>query len=252
MGKVISALEAAAVYDPATGTTVQVNLISPDETEITRPPISNNTSTGVTFGGFNFSGVIGFFEGDGLAQLGEWQDDGLGKATRVNLAAAGEGEFILMNEPEKLTVERGVGVDARDGANVNILTIQNVGYNPDVYQQVNLVEAGAGAFDLFNDSAALTYSFLFPVEGVTISAGADYANYSTDDTITITFLDFAGSTLSSDTTTVDGNGRFQVSAQAPANTYKVSIEFASSGNFSGGDVTDRAIRLGSNAGYVAN
>lgn len=251
MGKVISAVEKVVFFDPPTGTTVQLNLISPDETEITVPPVTNNTSTGTTFGGKDFSASVGFYETDGFSQMESWQDDGSGSFTPLNMVVAGEGEFILMQELESLTVERGVGVDGRNGASVHVAQMSHVGYSANIYQFVNIIEAGADAFEEFNITTNGQYRLTFPVEGVTLTLSADYANHATDSTLVIQSLDFTGSLNLEQTVPVDGNGRFSVSIDLPANTYVVFIRFDGADTFADVDITNRCLRLGQSGVYVA-
>lgn len=252
MGKIISAVEKISFYNPADGVTVQANLISPDETEITAENLSNNTGTGVTFGGKDFQAAVGFMDTEGLNQIESWQDDGSGGSTKVNMAVAGEDEFLLMQELEDIKLTREIGVDARNGANVHVANISHVGYGPDIYQQRNLINAGAGAFEVFDDGTNKDYQIIFPIEGVQLTAAATYANHVTNSVLRIRFIDFGGITISQFDTTINGNGRFSVTAEVPANTYSVVVFFDVDGVFAPGDVTDRTIRLGTNGAFTTD
>lgn len=252
MGKIISAVEKAAFHDPATGTTVQLNLIAPDETEITLPPIANNTSTGITFGGKDSQFTIGFFDVDGLSQLESFQDDGAGGFVPVHLSIAGEDEFVLMRENENMTIERGVGIDARNGANIHVGSLSHVGYGSNIFQKRNLIEAGAAAFNLFDDGTAIAYEFDFPIEGAILSAGADYA--ATGAEIAFAFYDFGGALLDTQISqTVSATGRFNYEGVIiPANTYKIQVRFDNTATVAGANITNRTIRLGLNGDYTAD
>lgn len=245
MGTVKSGLTKAAIFDPATGDVVQFNKIAAELTEFVKEPITTETSTGLIHGGFDSRMILGFMDAAGLSQLETWQNS----TTQLQAVAAGT-SFIKWAEPETISVERSVGVNARDGVTIHQSSIEHVSYSPDIFAFVNLIKAGADAFSVFDDGADFQYDLIFPVKGVTFTASADYSSHSTNTLLKIDFLDFSGAGISTSSETVTGNGRFSVSGVAPANTYKVVVTFDASSNFTAGNVTNRAIRPGNKSAHT--
>lgn len=200
----------ASVYNPETGDVVQFNKIAAEFTEFAKEPIMTETSTGQIFGGFDSRLTIGFVETDGLEQIEEWQTD----ATKINAVVAGVTN-ILWYEDVTIKVERGVGVNARDGVAIHQVTLEHVSYIPAIQAGVNLLNAAVktqgftrGWADSNNDNLADGYSV--------IEASA---------------TDF---TAPEQTITGDGNARLEIAVVFPVTGADMSLSSLISKHHSGG------------------
>ncbi|MCA1800322.1 MAG: hypothetical protein LC650_03425 [Actinobacteria bacterium] len=132
----------ASIYNPDTGDVVQFNKIATEFTEFAKTPVTTETSTGQIFGGHDCNLTIGFFETDGLEQLEQWQDEGV----RLRVVVAGVTN-ILWYENETISVERSVGVNARDGVTIHQITISHVSFRPRVQAATNILNGAVKALD---------------------------------------------------------------------------------------------------------
>lgn len=236
MSKLIGGWERAAVYDPATGDTVQFNKLSADASDFNHPNITNETASGQIYGGRDIELIIGFFESDGISQLETWMNDG----TPIQAVVEGTSQDVLFHESEEPDFERGVLANARDGVAGHVVTLITVGETPPAVPILNM----ASNSDIFSgDSGTIPY----PIEGATIKVAADYSSVSTPVDLIIEAQDYGGNTLAADTTSVTGDDRFTAELELPADTYQIFVNFV--GNSGSASVTDKTIRSDGDTAY---
>ncbi len=252
----ISGIKRAAIYDPATGTVVQFNKISPEgEFKICEPIEVESGKGGTVYAGDDSSVTLKTYDVSNYSQLETWMDN----ETPVRMVIEGVEEHILWYESVPLVVKKnyegGVGK-----LNSLSITLSKKGGTHNIYALKNLLLGALGAAwptDEDNDGKVdnVTYTtasgsdpdysisaskyqkissdgtaivtgkieFEFPIQGATLIAAVDlYINMNTFNSHTLTVKDFSGSSLTSDTDTSDSN---TLSVTTPANTYKISYEF---------------------------
>lgn len=123
----ISGLKKISVYDPATGTVVQLNKVS-SEGDFKHEPLSEEGSKGnLVFSGYDSLFEFMAFDDTGYDQLESWMKN----ETEVNLVTHGMQEHLLWYEPSLITVKKDFGfkVGNRNGFTVKISKtggIQNI------------------------------------------------------------------------------------------------------------------------------
>lgn len=236
MGKIIDAWRRAAIYDPETGIAVQFNRLSPDESEWSDDIIQNETSTGLIFGGHDFTAVIGFMEADGIAQLDEWMEGG----TPVRLAVHGAGQDIIWMQSEELLVTRGVSVNARDGVTIHSAQLAHVGFKPEIFRLTNkAIDARLADDDVVE--------YEFPIVGVPVKAAADYSGISGNVNLTIEALDDSDTVVATDTVSAS-SGRVEAEILTPADTFKIRVDF--SDNSGSATIANKTIRSDGKSAFV--
>lgn len=235
MSKVTAGWKRASLYDPATGTIVQFNHLSASASSWDSPNINSETSTGLLHAHRNPQAVIGFFDSDDLAQLATWAEAG----TILRAAIEGLVQNVLWKVSEEVQFERGVTADARSGAEIHQINIQTISDFSEIEELVNLAESG----DFTTDPD----SFVFPIEGATITAAGTYSG-GPNGNLVITAKNYAGATLGTSTQALS-NGLVSTSLDLPANTYTVEVEFLNASTV--GTVTDKTIRTDGKTAYVA-
>lgn len=275
----------ASVYNPATGDVVQFNKIATEFTEFTKEPITTDTSTGQIFGGFDSRLVIGFVEVDGLEQLEQWEIE----ATELNAVVAGVTN-VLWYEDVTITVERSVGVNARDGVSIHQVVLEHVSYQPAIQASTNLLNAAvktqgflrgwadsdsdniADGYSLFqatadsftNDEQTISGSgfaqvflpFAFPISGLSVLLSSLIVKDHTEGSdVGVEQQDYSGTILVNNAVAVTSNvNRTEVSATLQANIYNISCRIVLASNATGSDtqiVSNPALRLDNSGKYIA-
>ena len=255
----ISGIKRAAIYDPATGTTVQFNKVSPEgEFKICEPIEVESGKGGTVYVGDDSSVTLKTYDVANYSQLQTWMDN----ETPVRMVIEGVEEHILWYESVPLTVKKnyegGVGK-----LNSLSITLSKKGGTHNIYALKNLLLGALGAAwatDDDNDGkvdnvtfatasgTSPTYSivsgnypyqkiesngnaiitgkieFEFPIEGASLIAMVIYYyNMNTFNSHTITVKDFSFNPLITDT---DINYPPNIlNVINPANAYKISYEF---------------------------
>lgn len=236
MGKIKSGVKRVTFYNPATGDSVQLNKVSPDS-ELTKSPITNETTQGLQYGGFEATFNVMFLESDGLSQLKTWLEGD----TVLNAVAEGVDECVLFYESQESNFERGVGINARDGIAIHMAELIAVG---DV--DVNALTNVASKSDLWTGEAD---EVNFPVQGAVIGVSGTFASTVSGEQIVITVKDFAGATLQTETISVTGDSTFTGTLEiTDADAYSVEVDFNTGG--SGASVTDKTVRFDGKTDYV--
>lgn len=125
----------AAIYDPATGTVVQINNLSPDGEFQKGSFEAENSAGGKLYGGPDSNIEIMSFEMGGFAQLQTWMND----ETLLNLVVFGIEEHILWYEPTPIVVKKnyGMAVGSRNGFTI---TMESAAGENNILQGSNLLQ----------------------------------------------------------------------------------------------------------------
>ena len=252
----ISGIKRAAIYDPATGTTVQFDKVSPEgEFKICEPIEVESGKGGTIYAGDDSSVTLKTYDVSNYSQLQTWMDN----ETPVRMVIEGIEEHILWYESVPLIVRKNYEGSVGKLNSLSI-TLSKKGGMHNIYALKNLLLGGIGAAwptDDDNDGKVdnvtfatasgtdPTYSiaspryqiissngdatitgkieFEFPIQGSLLVAAVELAiNMNTFNSHTLTVKDFSGGSLTSDTDTSDSN---TLNLTTPANTYKISYEF---------------------------
>ena len=202
---VFSGIYQASIYNPADGVTVQVGAISIENSTLTFEQITNDSTQSTVFGGETVTMNLSFFDEAGLATLKAWEEAG----TEVRAVAAGPTN-IQWYESVPITVQKSLRADKRTGLNYFTVTMVFVGVNPTIHANQNLM-AFLGDVD--------SGSFQFPIStaNLTLSANAT----STGGNYVLTLNNFAGTQVSTATTSVGATGILTVTDLIEATVYNV-------------------------------
>lgn len=151
----ISGLKIISIYDPATGTVVQLNKVS-EEGEFVKQAISvKNTQGNLVYAGDESNFEFTAYDNDGYSQLETWMKN----KTPVRLVTYGVEENILWYEDAKITVRKNYGFAV---GNLNSFTVQVSarGGEHDIHIGQNLLHISAGWRDADSDGKADGYEFL--------------------------------------------------------------------------------------------
>lgn len=238
MSTIKSGWRRAAVFNPATGDTVQSNRISTEFSAFNHPNITSETTVGMIFAGKDIQLLIGILESDGLAQLESWM------LAHTNLRAVvyGTNESVFFFEDSEVLFERGVGVNARDGVAVHQTSMSTIGSNAVAFPLVNALSKNE-IWTTGADDGEIVY----PIAGAQLTVAADYSGVSGSVDLVIRALDFSGSVLATVTESVS-NGRRSADITLPANTYKIDIDFVS--NSGSANVSNRSLRVDGSTQFV--
>lgn len=210
-GKVFSGWKSLSVYDPATGTTVQLNRLALESTAWTEENITNETTQSRVFGGRRYSLVLGFFDSDGYAQLRTWQEN----FTPVRMVANSHGQNLQWYEDTTITVTKSIKADKRSGLNLYLLEAEFIGEDPEIYTNQNLL---AYLGDV--DSATI----IFPIASTTLTQSTDVSG---PGSMSLNAKNFAGSSLASNSFTYAGNGIELINLALPSATYQIDVAYTS-------------------------
>lgn len=226
MGKIFGGWKKSAVWNPANGDVVQLNLLSTEFSDLAMENIKAETPTGSAFGGRNYPIIVGFLEDDGLAQLHTWMQG----FTPINMAVfAPKGRQIIARENEQIHVVRGAGVDARSGLDIHRIEYEAIGENPDVVWKQNVAEGISFAGNVGE--------IVLPITGVTWTVAADYT--TSNGNLVVKALNYAGSTIATSTQALSA-GRVSTTLTTPANTWKIEIDLVDGGSSTPSNVSMRA------------
>lgn len=202
---VFSGIYQASFYNPADGVTVQVGDISVENSTLTFEQITNDSTQSTVFGGETVTLNLSFFDDAGIATLKEWEEDG----TEVRAVAAGATN-IQWYESVPITVQKSLRADKRTGLNFFTVTMVFVGATPAIYANQNLM-AFLGDVD--------SGTFQFPVSTTNLTLSADAT--STGGNYVITLNNFAGTQVSTATTSIGATGILTVTDLIEATVYNV-------------------------------
>ena len=281
-------IKTVAIYDPATGTTVQLNSIAADST-YTGEPIPSETTTGQVYGGMTHTLAVNFFDsGAPMTQLRAWMN----ADTPVKAVAIGPQAALLWYEPVVLSVNRGRNVNKRDGLNLNSLEMIFPGETSAIQSGINLADlavkaagfalgwGGAGAGDVadgyteFNaiadpwsagvqgfswnstgTTSAIRLEFEFPIAGAVFTGRSQLTATSGTGTrvIQIQSLNYAGTATATGSTEFEALGIESATLTTPAATYKVRFDPVFMSGLSGANTAafrDPGLRLDGNDVYI--
>ena len=157
-----SGIKKAAVYDPATGTVVQLNNIVPEgEFKIREPLEVEDAKGGTVYAGDDSAISLTAFDLSGFAQLETWMNN----ETPVRMAIEGVEDHILWEESVPLAVKKNYG-SAPGQVNSLSVTLKKKGGTHAIYSLKNLLLAAiGGAFPKDDDSDG-------KVDGLTFTTGS--------------------------------------------------------------------------------
>ncbi len=268
-----SGIKKAAIFDPATGTVVQLNKIAPEgEFKIREPIEVEDAKGGTVYAGDDSAITITAFDLSAFTQLETWMNN----ETPVQMVIEGVEEHILWYESVPMVVKKNYG-SAPGQVNSLSITFTKKGGMHKIYSFKNLLLAAVGgAWPKDDDSngrvdgltfsvasgtppnysiASSSYqrisslgsavvtgkaSIVFPISGVNLVAFNNiYSNANTFNSNTLTVKNYAGTTLVSD---ADSNVANTLTATTPANTYTIEFEFFNlSLSATAGTLTDVAV-----------
>lgn len=238
MSVITHGLRRVAIYDPTTGTTVRGTLEA-DNSQFERgevEPDARDATGGAWFAGDVSRLRLRVKDLSLLSQLETWR----AADTRLSAAVEGVSLGILWTETDRLSMLRPVTVQGRAQGRADFFDLEMVreGHGEHaIYRLVNLLSHKADA-----SGASYDQSIVFPVAGATVTAAVD--NTAASGTLTIIAKNYAGSTLSSASTTL-ANGRASASLTLPANTYTVQVTVTS-----GTSISDISLRLDGSTEHV--
>ncbi len=244
--KVITGVKKISVYDPATGTTVQLNNIVPGaDAKIKRPIEILDVDNELYYDGDESFLEFSSFTLEGYDQLETWMIAN----TPVQLVVAGIDYHILWYESAKITVYKNYGfaIGNRNTFNVriskkrgthsiyaytNMLRTNGKWEDDDVDEKADCLTFSGGAgvtYDFNNDiqtittgaSTNATADIIFPFSGINIVSALNRQS-GNGWTIKVRALNYASSIIGTSESTVFDN----VTLLLPANTYKIRWEVA--------------------------
>jgi hypothetical protein len=205
MGKVFSGIYQASIYNPADGVTVQVGDISVENSTLTFEQITNDSTQSTVFGGETVTMNLSFFDDAGFATLKAWEEAG----TELRAVAAGPTN-IQWYESVPITVQKSLRADKRTGLNYFTVMMVFEGATSAIYANKNLM-AFLGDVD--------SGSFQFPVSTTNLLLSVN--SLSSSGSIVITLNNYAGSQVSTASTSVNGTGLFTVTDLIESTVYNV-------------------------------
>ena len=253
----ITGIQKVAIYDPATGTTVQLNKIAPDADVKLKTPIEiKDVSTNLYYDGDESSIEFASFDIEYFYQLETWM-----KAyTPVRLVAAGMEHNLLWEESVNITVRKTYGFQPGN-RNLMIIKMQKERGSHNIYAVSNLIrKAGRFVDDNSNEKAdnitfaddGGTYAFddsllvqhytggggvgmqatvdvVFPFSGLTMYAKMNRRVQSPSQawTFNLKALSYISATLATATVTSSDT---VLSLVLPAATYKLRLEIVVTGS----------------------
>lgn len=134
MSKVFSGWQVAAIFDPATGTTVQINNIANESSVWEDSNITVDSTDSQVYGGRSVRLVLAFFDDSGYEQLKTWQDS----YTPIQAVILGS-HNVQWYEPETIKVTKVTNPDKRNGLNMFMVEMEHHSADPNIYAGKNLV-----------------------------------------------------------------------------------------------------------------
>jgi hypothetical protein len=260
----VSGLKIVSVYDPATGTVVQLNKIAPDGEFKKEALYSETTKDGLLYAGDDSSFEFLAFDDTGFDQLETWMKT----LTPVRLVTYGVEDNILWYEDATITVKRSFGfkVGQRNGFTVKI---SKSGGEHAIYIGANIFAAYPGWKDTNLDNVVDGYSnsgsaartpyfgdgkqrflltttgslyfsknLIYPIAGAELSY---FINKGSNDTggyrYQITFESFANAVLSDNYFT----DNIVQNIKTSVNSWKITCYFATVENLASGNCVDQYI-----------
>lgn len=146
-------IKKVAIYDPATGTVVQINNLAP-EGEIAMPTFNSENSAGnMLYAGNEFNFEFVSYELGAFTQLETWMKN----ETQVRLVVLGIEENILWYESSEIYVKKQYGA-AVGGRNGYLVGIRFAGYTTNIITGMNLLHMLNGWIDANTDEVADGYT----------------------------------------------------------------------------------------------
>lgn len=180
----ISGIKKISVFDPATGTTVQLNNIVPEGlAQIKKPIIIKNVDGELTPDGDDSYFEFSAYDPEGYDQLKDWMDAG----TDVQCVAAGVEQNLLWYESVPLIVEKRYGFSA-GGRNIFTVKLAKKRGIHNILLLANLIRSGGrwedddsdGEADLFTSKTG-TADYTF--DGINFLQAIDSVSVSTTNTL---------------------------------------------------------------------
>ena len=255
--KLISGVQKAAVYDPATGAVVQLNRLAPDTEVKVREPVEMELGTGGTiYSGEESQFTLVSFDVPAYAQLKNWQDS----HTLLRAVLLGVENHLLWYDDVEISVEPHYeGITGK--LNMLSLTMKKKSAEQKIYNVKNLLIGAVGNpwpkdtdsnglvdgmdYSLVSGAApnfridynryqamesagagevVLSMEIEFPLSGVNLFAFPGiYLNDNTFNSHILKALDYSGAVIASAT---DVNPENLLQLQTPSNTYKLRYELA--------------------------
>ena len=221
MGQLAAGWKVISIYDPATGTVVQLNSLLP-ETDVTVKPIFVETPSGLEFGGFSAEANFEFYDDAGFTQLRTWFTN------FTPVRAVGVGSTVNLQWYESVTLKNVEMVrtpDARTGLHRFRVQMVYAGDLPAIYMNRNLLaylgwndanadgipegytnasiptvafNNGNGEFTATNMNDAsdrLEATIIFPIAGVTLVKSVFAVSSSIQQGVRLRSQTFAGTNL---------------------------------------------------------
>ena len=205
-GKVYAGWRKASIYDPATGTTVQINNIATEGTSLTIENVTADTTSSRIYGGKSYTLSLSFYDDAGASQLLAWTQD----FTPVRVVIAGAGNNLQWYEDTLITFYKQPRTDKRTGLSMYTIEMEHISDNPAIYENQNLM-AYLGNID--------SGSFQFPIADIPITFSANATG--TGGLVIATAANFATTNLISDTVSVTATGIITAQITTPATTYNI-------------------------------
>jgi len=241
----LSGLRKVSVYDPVTGTTVQMNKVGPDGTFEKVPQGQENGKGSMVYAGDE--SVIEFpsFDDAGFSQLETWMKD----KTPVRLVTNGVEEHVLWYEDSLVSVKKNIGFKT-GGRNSFMVKLTKKGGEHSIYAGANLLFAINGWIDsnsdgkadgyAFQDSPACTFtnnqqrmefnsgnlfcqsSLVYPLSGAKLTLGTNIIDSSQGVAIKLQYNDFSAVLISADY----GDSPAVKTVTSPSGTYSIQVHVA--------------------------
>lgn len=159
-------IQKIAVYDPATGTVVQFNQISP-EGEFSDGKFSDETSIGqMLYAGDDASFEFMVMEETGLSQIKTWMED----ETPVRLVSLGLEQHVLWREDSFVILKKGFD-PAVGKRNRHTIRIVKKGVSNNIVVGTNLLQMAYGWVDANTNNIADNYEIVGSMTATSFTAG---------------------------------------------------------------------------------
>jgi len=242
MGVLSHGIQRAAIYDPATGTTVQINDLSADFCSFDQQPAENDEvdPTGARYFGGDMSELRlrGRESGSLYSQLETWRN----ADTRLRAVFEGGGGFNLQwYEDDRLDILKWVSILGKSVGRADFFDLRMVrqGHGAHaIYRQVNLLAHLAAA-----SGATYDQTIILPLNATVLTAAI--TNTAASGSLTLTAQNFASGSVGTANVTM-ANGRASVNLTLPSNTYKVRVQVTG-----GTSISNLSLRTDGDTVYTA-
>lgn len=211
MAKVYSGWKRGAIYNPATGTVVQLGKLANEGTSYAEETINTDTTQSNVYGGKIVTVQLAFFDSSGYAQLQEWAE----ADTPVRAVVEG-GANLQWYESVPIKALKMLTPDKRTGLNMYQVTLFFASDNPAIYTNQNLL-AYLGEVD--------SGTVVFPVQGANLTLSADAT--ATGGSFDLTLDNFAGTVVSSASQSISATGIASTSDIVDATVYSFDFDISS-------------------------